>query len=73
MIQDPLLRTAGVLSLSLALAAVALPVAAHEGEGVAESRLAEILAGDTPQTVDELRALQRHVQQLAERVLPAVV
>lgn len=46
------------------------PAAADE---VAESRLAEILAGGTPETVDELRALQGHVQRLAKRVLPATV
>ncbi|MCK5943332.1 MAG: trypsin-like peptidase domain-containing protein [Planctomycetes bacterium] len=40
---------------------------------VAPERLAEIFAGDDPKTVAELEAMQRHVQQLIRRVLPATV
>ena len=40
---------------------------------VTEARLAEILAGDDPASVAELRAMQQHVQELIARVLPATV
>lgn len=40
---------------------------------VTTARLDEILAGDTPATVAELRAMQTHVQQLIKKVLPATV
>ena len=36
-------------------------------------RLGEILAGDDPQNVAELIAMQAHVQQLVQQVLPATV
>lgn len=40
---------------------------------VSSERLAMILAGEDPQTVAELKAMQTHVQDLAKRVLPATV
>lgn len=67
------IRCVALLPFALAFILTLLPAAAQEETAVPQSRLAEILAGDTPETVDELRALQWHVQQIAERVLPAVV
>jgi len=40
---------------------------------VAPERMAEIYAGDEPQTLDELVAMQDHVQEIVRRVSPAVV
>lgn len=40
---------------------------------VSDERLAEILSGDVPVDVAELAAMQRHVQDLIRRVLPATV
>ena len=67
------LRTAALLSLALILPLPSFPVVAQEEAGVTGSRLAEILAGGTPETIEELRALEGHVQALVERVLPATV
>ncbi len=46
---------------------------AGEKAAVTDSRLAEILAGETPENLGELSELQRHVHRLVERVLPATV
>jgi serine protease Do len=55
-------------------AAVAQEVEApRQAPQVTAERLGEILAGDDPRTVAELRAMQGHVQQLIARVLPATV
>ena len=70
MIQSTTLRAAAVIVFAFALIPL---VAAEDATVVAESRLAEILGGDTPETIGELRALQEHVQQLVERALPATV
>ncbi len=67
------MRCVAFLSFALAFILIPLPAAAQEETAVPESRLAEILAGGTPENVDELRALQGHVQRLVERVLPATV
>jgi len=40
---------------------------------VSPERLAEIFAGDDPANVDELTAMQAHVQKLIQQVLPATV
>lgn len=40
---------------------------------VADERLQEILAGDAPQNVAELHAMEAHVQTLLEQVLPSTV
>ncbi|MEM8733928.1 MAG: serine protease, partial [Planctomycetota bacterium] len=69
----PFLRASGTFCITIALSAVALVATAQEESVVDKLRLTEILAGDTPETIDELRALQAHIQQLAKRVLPAVV
>ncbi len=63
------------LLASLALLAAALPAQTQPSAAgaVAPSRLQEILAGADPVTVAELRAMQHHVQELIQRVLPATV
>ncbi len=63
------------LLASLALLAAALPAQTEPAAGgeVAPARLQEILAGADPVTVAELRAMQHHVQELIQRVLPATV
>ena len=48
-------------------------VASETGHSVSAERLSEILAGDEPQNLDELRAMQDHVQQLIKKVMPTVV
>jgi len=49
------------------------PTDAASTTKVSQQRLAEILAGGEPENVAELRAMQRHVQDLVARVLPATV
>lgn len=63
-----------------ALLVATLPVAHLPGQdhkattaAVTDSRLAEILAGDDPENIAELQAMQNHVQQLVTKVLPATV
>lgn len=85
MIRKMILRPSALLTIVFTLTAVPTAAGKHkevagepraatgEPRAVAESRLTEILAGGTPATVDELRAMQTHVKRLAERVLPATV
>ena len=52
---------------------VGSPAASPAASTVAAERLAEIFAGGEPQTVAELEAMQKHVQDLVQQVLPATV
>ena len=58
-------------ALTTALVAQTPPPA--RTDEVSAARLAEIFAGDEPKDVAELTAMQAHVQQLIEKVLPATV
>lgn len=53
----------------------AVPVVGTAAENAVESnsRLQAIFAGEAPESVEDLRAMQRHVQALTARVLPASV
>jgi serine protease Do len=46
---------------------------AQQAEPAPDDRLAAILAGEAPQNLAELRAMQDHLQDLVETVLPATV
>lgn len=69
----PIALLAPAASLTLALGLAGVPSVGEEEDVVGESRLVEILDGETPETVGELRALEGHVQRLVERVLPATI
>ena len=63
-----------MVSAAIALAALpTCPLRAQDSAPVTAERLAMILAGEDPQTVGELKAMQTHVQDLIKRVLPATV
>lgn len=69
-----------LLKLPLVLAVVALVVAQNAATGArAEDAsqpaidIAKIFAGEVPTSVEELRAMQAHVQQLAKKVIPCTV
>lgn len=66
------------LMASVAIAFAVLQIAHLRGQeptphAVSAERLAVILAGEDPKTIDELKAMQTHVQDLVKRVLPATV
>lgn len=71
------LSTLAALALTAALAAQdarpAPPPSAPPAPEVSAERLREIFAGGEPESVAELAAMQAHVQQLIQRVLPATV
>lgn len=50
------------------------PVLAQDNPaGVTEERLLEILEGKEPESVEELKAMQKHVQEMLGKVVPATV
>lgn len=66
------------LLTSVAVALAILPASYLRGQEptkptVTAKRLATILAGEDPANVAELKAMQKHVQELVQRVLPATV
>ncbi|MEZ6036951.1 MAG: trypsin-like peptidase domain-containing protein [Planctomycetota bacterium] len=63
----------GGLLLGLLLGAAARAQQVAPAPAVTPERLAELLAGGEPRDVVELQAMQDHVQQLAQKVLPATV
>ena len=71
------LSTLAALALTAALATQdarpAPPPSAPPAPEVSAERLREIFAGGEPESVAELAAMQAHVQQLIQRVLPATV
>jgi serine protease Do len=71
------LCTLAALALTAALGAQDAPAAQPPGAPpaaeVSAERLREIFAGGEPESVAELAAMQAHVQQLIQRVLPATV
>lgn len=63
----------GGLILGLLLGAAARAQQAATAPTVTPERLTELLAGGEPADVAELQAMQEHVQQLVQKVLPATV
>jgi serine protease Do len=61
------------LAVMLALVFGSFGTASETSNSVSAERLSEILAGDEPQNLDELRAMQQHVQTLIKKVMPTVV
>ena len=63
----------GVVVAYLVIAGVQCGVAWATEALTVEPRLQAIFNGDVPESVDDLRAMQRHVQSLSEKVLRATV
>lgn len=64
------------LTAALLAAVLLLPAAlatAQDRATINVERLTEVLDGDLPKSVDELRAMEKRTQQIAEKVMPAVV
>jgi S1-C subfamily serine protease len=64
---------AGMSIVWLLLVGVSVPATAADPAATIEPRLQAIFSGSVPENVEDLRAMQRHVQSLSERVLPASV
>lgn len=72
----PQLTSVGLALLALTLLAwfvPGMPPQPHAAEAQTDTRLAQALSRPVPQSLDELRMIERRVRELAERVLPATV